>query len=79
MRVVLPLCVVALVGCTGGASKDEAPAKSDAVNLRPGPDAIRRTRESVQKANEAGAKRTDDAVDRATKAEAVERGAPERR
>jgi hypothetical protein len=82
---VLPVLVPVLVGVLVGAlsckgpSKDEPPAKTEPVNVRPGPKSIERAKEGVQKANEAGVRRTEDAVDRAMQGEAVERGAPEPR
>jgi len=81
MRVcsIVAVLAVALFGCRGGPSKDEAPAKTEPANVRPGPESIKRAKEGVQKANEAGVRRTDDALDRATQGESVPRGAPERR
>lgn len=72
-RVLASIVVVSLCAC-GSPRKDEAPAKIDA---RPA-GAIQRAKQGVEKANEAGVKRNEDAYDRATKSENVERGAPSR-
>jgi hypothetical protein len=77
VRFVFAVLAVALTGGVGCPGKDDAPAKTQPAAERPGP--IERAKAGVEKANEAGLRRTDDAVDRATKAEAVDRGAPARR
>jgi hypothetical protein len=68
--------VIALCSCESP-RKNEAPAKTETIDARPA-GAIQRAKQGVEKANEAGVQRNEDALDRATKGENVERGAPSR-
>jgi hypothetical protein len=64
-------CAVSMAcGCDGG-------GRAAVPNPIPDPKReIERAKDGVQKANEAAAKRTDDALDRAMQGEVVERGQP---
>ena len=74
--VVASAVVIALCSCESP-RKNEAPAKTETIDARPA-GAIQRAKTGVEKANEAGVQRNEDALDRATKGENVERGAPSR-
>lgn len=71
---VLSLCVVAC-----GSNSPPAPDSKAKSPLEPrGIQEMKRVKQDVEKAQEAGLQRNDDAIDRAQKSEAVGRGAPAR-
>lgn len=75
-RVSLLVAVVVLAACDAkSAPAPDTKAKSSAPK---GTEEMKRVKQDVEKAHEAGMQRNDDAIDRAQRSEAVERGAPTR-
>jgi hypothetical protein len=76
LRTLGPL--VALVIACGSSTTPTPDTKSKSILEPRGIEEMKRVKQDVEKAHEDGLKRTDDAMDRAEKAEAVGRGAPGR-